>query len=169
MESQVANCRRFYDRNYVSVYGSSAWFLDENTVEVRTQSGEPRRITGEQIIIATGSRPCHPPELDFSHPRVRDSDSDSVLRYDASPFAVTLFGAGTIGCEIAEALSYHLHEQGGVIRHNDEFAALEPRASDVVLHLQSGRKFKSDLLLWTNGRTGNSDGMNLEAIGLAGN
>lgn len=195
VESQVASRRRFYDRNHVPVYGGSAWFVDEHTLEVRTQVGEPQRIRGEHIVIATGSRPYHPPELDFSHPRVKDSDS--VLRYEASPFAVTIFGAGVIGCEyasiflslgckvtlvntqdrllsflddeIAEALSYHLHEQGCVIRHNEQFAALEPRANDVVLHLQSGRKIKSDLLLWANGRTGNSDGMNLEAIGLAGN
>ncbi len=151
----------------------------------------PERISAEHIVIATGSRPYHPPELDFSHPRVRDSDS--VLHYDASPFAVTIFGAGVIGCEyasiflnlgckvtlvntqerllsflddeIAEALSYHLHEQGCVIRHNEQFAGLEPRADDVVLQLESGRRIKSDLLLWANGRVGNSDGMNLEAVG----
>ena len=99
VESQVASRRRFYDRNHVPVYGGSAWFVDEHTVEIRTQSGEPQRIGGAQIIIAAGSRPYHPPELDFSHSRVRDSDS--VLRYDASPFAVTIFGAGVIGCEYA--------------------------------------------------------------------
>lgn len=38
-----------------------------------------------------------------------------------------------------------------------------------MLHLQSGRKIKSDLLLWANGRTGNSDGMNLGSIGLTAN
>ena len=195
VESQVASRRRFYDRNQVPVYGGSAWFVDAHTVEVRPQAGAPQRITGDQIIIATGSRPYHPPELDFSHPRVRDSDT--VLRYDANPFAVAIFGAGVIGCEyasiflslgckvtlvntqdrllsflddeIAEALSYHLHEQGCVIRHSEQFTGLEQRENDVVLQLQSGRRIKSDLLLWANGRTGNSDGMNLEALGLAGN
>ena len=193
IESQVASRRRFYDRNQVPMYGGSAWFVDEHTVEVRTHTGSPQRITGDQIVIATGSRPFHPPELDFNHPRVHDSDS--VLRYTASPFAVTIFGAGVIGCEyasifaslgckvtlvntqdrllsflddeIAEALSYHLHEQGCVIRHNEQFAGLELRDNDVVLQLQSGRRVKSDLLLWANGRSGNSDGMNIEALGLA--
>jgi NAD(P) transhydrogenase len=195
IEYQVASRRRFYDRNHVPVLAGSAWFLDAHTLEIRPQSGPVQRLSARQIIIATGSRPYHPPELDFSHPRVRDSDS--VLRYADSPFAVTIFGAGVIGCEyasiflnlgckvtlvntqdrllsflddeIAEALSYHLHEQGCVIRHNEQFAALESRATDVVLQLQSGRRIKSDLLLWANGRTGNSDGMNLEALGLGGN
>jgi NAD(P) transhydrogenase len=195
VEAQVASRRRFYDRNHVPVYAGSAWFVDAHTVEVRPQSGGPQRISADQIVIATGSRPYHPPELDFSLPRVRDSDS--VLRYEASPFAVTIFGAGVIGCEyasiflslgckvtlvntqdrllsflddeIAEALSYHLHEQGCVIRHNEQFAALESRASDVVLQLHSGRRIKSDLLLWANGRSGNSDGMNMDAVGLEPN
>ena len=195
IESQVASRRRFYDRNHVPVYGGSAWFVDAHTIEVRPASGTAQRISADQIVIATGSRPYHPPELDFTHPRV--CDSDSVLRYTGSPFAVTIFGAGVIGCEyasiflglgckvtlintqdrllsflddeIAEALSYHLHEQGCVIRHNEQFAGLESRDSDVVLQLKSGRRIKSDLLLWANGRTGNSDGMNLEAMGLACN
>ncbi len=71
--------------------------------------------------------------------------------------------------EIAEALSYHLRDQGCVIRHNEQFEGLEARERDVLLVLKSGRKIKSNLLLWANGRTGNTDGMNLEAVGLAPN
>jgi NAD(P) transhydrogenase len=192
INSQVASRKRFYERNRVPVYAGSACFIDPHTVEVRHATEPPRRISGDYIVIATGSRPYHPPELDFTHPRV--CDSDSVLRYAESPFAVTIYGAGVIGCEyasiflnlgckvtlvntqerllsfmdeeIAEALSYHLREQGCVIRHNEKFAGLEPRADDVVLQLESGRRIKSDLLLWTNGRTGNTDGMNLAAVGL---
>jgi NAD(P) transhydrogenase len=192
INSQVASRKRFYERNRVPVYAGSASFMDPHTVEVRHATEPPRRISGDCIVIATGSRPYHPPELDFTHPRV--CDSDSVLRYAESPFAVTIYGAGVIGCEyasiflnlgckvtlvntherllsfmdeeIAEALSYHLREQGCVIRHNEKFAGLEPRADDVVLQLESGRRIKSDLLLWTNGRTGNTDGMNLAAVGL---
>jgi NAD(P) transhydrogenase len=62
-----------------------------------------------------------------------------------------------------------MREQGCVIRHNEQFKALEARERDVVLHLESGRKIKSDLLLWANGRTGNSDRLNLEAAGLTSN
>ncbi len=192
INTQVNSRRRFYERNGVPVYSGSAWFVDAHTLEVRKPHGEPKRISADHIVIATGSRPYHPPELDFSHPRVRDSDS--VLQYRATPFQVTIYGAGVIGCEyasiflnlgckvtlvntqerllsfldeeIAEALSYHLREQGCVIRHTERFAGLEARETDVVLLLESGRRIKSDLLLWANGRTGNTDGMNLEAVGL---
>jgi NAD(P) transhydrogenase len=195
VEAQVASRRRFYERNQVPVLGGSAWFIDAHTIEVRPQHRAPTQISADHIVIACGSRPYHPPELDFSHPRVRDSDS--ILHYPHNPFAVTIFGAGVIGCEyasiflslgckvtlinthrqllsflddeIAEALSYHLHEQGCVIRHNEQFARLDTRQNDVVLELQSGRRVRSDLLLWANGRTGNSDGMNLHALGLMPN
>jgi NAD(P) transhydrogenase len=195
IEAQVQMRRRFYDRNRVPVLEGSAKFLDANTIEITPQAGEAYRVQAGQFVIATGSRPYHPPGLDFTHPRVLDSDS--VLRYPGTPFHVTIYGAGVIGCEyasiflnlglkvtlvntqdrllsfmdeeIAEALSYHLRDQGCIIRHNETFDHLEARTDDVLLHLKSGRSIKSDVLLWANGRTGNTDGMNLEAAGLAPN
>jgi len=35
-----------------------------------------------------------------------------------------------------------------------------------VTYLESGKKIKSDILLWANGRTGNTDRLNLPAVGL---
>ncbi|MEP7313659.1 MAG: Si-specific NAD(P)(+) transhydrogenase [Pseudomonadota bacterium] len=195
IESQVQMRRRFYDRNKVPVLSGEATFIDAHTVQVKPRLEPAYRLTADYIVIATGSRPYHPPGLDFSHPRV--CDSDSVLRYQETPFSVTIYGAGVIGCEyasiflnmgakvtlvntqdrllsfmdeeIAEALSYHLRDQGCIIRHNETFESLEARERDVLLNLKSGRKIKSDLLLWANGRTGNTDGMGLEAIGIAPN
>jgi NAD(P) transhydrogenase len=195
VESQVSSRRRFYERNRVPVYSGEARFIDANTLEVQPALGKPIRVSGKHIIVGAGSRPYHPPEIDFTHERVRDSDS--VLRYTENPFSVTIYGAGVIGCEyasifinlgakvtlvntqdrllsflddeIAEALSYHLREQGCVVRHNEKLQKLEARERDVVLHLESGRKIKSDLLLWANGRTGNSSELGLEAVGLQAN
>lgn len=193
VEAQVASRRRFYERNRVPVLAGSAWFVDDHTVEIRPTLGSAQRVSADYIIIATGSRPYHPPELDFGHPRVRDSDS--ILHFDRNPFVVAIFGAGVIGCEyasiflslgckvtlintqrrllsflddeITEALSYHLHEQGCITHHNEQFAGLETRENDLVLELKTGRRVRCDLLLWANGRTGNTSDMNLEAIGLA--
>jgi NAD(P) transhydrogenase len=192
IDAQVTSRRRFYERNRVPIFAGQARFIDERTLAVAPQIGRETRVTAEYFVIATGSRPYHPPELDFSHPRI--CDSDSILKYESHPFSITIYGAGVIGCEyasifvnlgakvtlvnthdrllsfldeeIAEALSYHLREQGCVIRHNEQFETLEARERDVVLHLESGRKIKSDLLLWANGRTGNTNDMNLEGLGL---
>ncbi len=195
IETQVASRQRFYERNRIPIFGGHARFIDQHTLEVQSTSGTHTRVRGKHFIIATGSRPYHPPELDFNHPRILDSDS--VLRYKDQPFSITIYGAGVIGCEyasifinlgakvtlvntqdrllsfmdeeIAEALSYHLREQGCVIRHNEQFAGVTARTNDVLLELQSGRHIKSDILLWANGRTGNTQDMGLEALGIAPN
>lgn len=193
--AQVAQRRRYYERNKIAVLDGEARFLDAHQLEIRRPHATPVKVKAGHVVIAAGSRPYHPPELDFTHPRIRDSDS--ILQYPETPFAVTVYGAGVIGCEyasifvnlgckvtlvntqdrllsflddeITEALSYHLREQGCIIRHNEAFAACEARERDVVLNLKSGRKIKSDVLLWCNGRTGNSDVLDLAKAGLAAN
>ncbi|MES1195847.1 MAG: Si-specific NAD(P)(+) transhydrogenase, partial [Steroidobacter sp.] len=195
IDTQVAARHRFYERNRVPMFAGHARFKDAHTIIVKADNGDECMISADHFVIATGSRPYHPPELDFTHPRI--VDSDSVLRYSGQPFSVTIYGAGVIGCEyasifinlgakvnlvntqdrllsfmdeeIAEALSYHLREQGCVIRHNEQFAGVTARANDVVLELQSGRRIKSDILLWANGRTGNSNDMGLEQLGIIPN
>jgi NAD(P) transhydrogenase len=71
--------------------------------------------------------------------------------------------------EIIDALSYHMRERGVLIRHLEECDRIEPRSDGVVVHLKSGKQLKTDCLLWANGRTGNTDGMNLEVIGVKPN
>ena len=44
--------------------------------------------------------------------------------------------------------------------------AVEADDRGVTLHLESNKQIRSDYLLWANGRTGNTDGMGLEEIGL---
>ena len=195
IDRQVAQRRRYYERNKVTLLEGEARFVDAHHLEVQRPGAAARKVRGDAIVIAAGSRPYHPPELDFTHPRIRDSDS--ILKYEETPFAVTIYGAGVIGCEyasiflclgckvtlvnthdrllsflddeITEALSYHLREQGCIIRHNEAFDGCEARERDVVLKLKSGRKIKSDVLLWANGRTGNSDALDLARAGLAAN
>jgi NAD(P) transhydrogenase len=100
IDAQVRMRRRFYERNRVPVLEGAARFLDAHTLEIAGGNGsETVRVRAAQFVIATGSRPYHPPGLDFSHPRVLDSDS--VLRYTDTPFGITIYGAGVTGCEYA--------------------------------------------------------------------
>jgi NAD(P) transhydrogenase len=68
--------------------------------------------------------------------------------------------------EISDALSYHFWNSGVTIRHGEEFESIEGLPDGVILHLQSGKKMKADCILFANGRTGNTDTLNLAAIGL---
>src|SRR5690606_13998058 len=140
-------------------------------------------IQAKYIIIATGSRPYRPSNVDFTHPRI--FDSDTILGLGYSPHSITIYGAGVVGCEYAsmfrnlgckvnlvntrgklleflddeiiDALSYHLRDRGVLLRHNEEYAKIEGVNDGVILSLKSGKQLKTDILLWANGRTGNTD------------
>ena len=195
INEQVRTRHRYYQKNRVDVLFGRARFLAPDRVEVRRPDGVSEALGARHFVIATGSRPYHPPDLDFSHPRVLDSDS--VLALQHTPRTMAIYGAGVIGCEyasivsnldvkvnlvntrdrllsflddeITDALSYHLRQGGVVIRHDESYERVEARDDGVVLHCKSGKKFKTDVLLWANGRTGNTQDMGLEGIGLIPN
>lgn len=190
---QVSMRHRFYTRNRVDVIHGKARFLDKNSIEVQRTAGNAIRISAEHFLIATGSRPYRPPELDFSDPRILDSDT--VLQMGDTPRRVTIYGAGVIGCEyasifanldvkvnlvntrdrlmsflddeITDALSYHLRDQGVVILHNETIDKVESTDTGVVLRCQSGKEVNSDVLFWANGRSGNTEEMGLDEIGVS--
>ncbi|HEY2892913.1 MAG TPA: Si-specific NAD(P)(+) transhydrogenase [Pirellulales bacterium] len=182
----------FYDRNDVALIAGSAQFVDPHTIEVINSDAACKRFSADAFVIATGSRPFRPADVDFSHPRI--FDSDSLLTLDWTPASITVYGAGVVGCEYAsmwrnmqarvqlintrdkllaflddeiiDALSYHLQENGVRILQNEEYERVEGTDNGVVLHLKSGKKVRSDVLLWANGRSGNTEGLGLEKVGI---
>lgn len=186
---QVRMRSDFYERNQIPVYKGSASFIDSHTIKL---IGKRKKLSADYFVIATGSRPYRPPEVDFSHGRV--FDSDTILTLEHSPRKVTVIGAGVIGCEyasifgglgskvelinpaecllsfldteISDALSYHLRNLGVRSRHREEFDSMEYYDNYVVTYLKSGKKIKSDIVLWANGRAGNTDLLDLQEVGL---
>jgi NAD(P) transhydrogenase len=195
IDQQVSMRRSFYDRNDVEVLAGQARFLDPHRIQVEHEDGSTTIASAEHFIIATGSRPYRPPDVNFSHPRV--FDSDTILNLPETPKSMTIYGAGVIGCEyasmfrnlqvklnlvntrarmleflddeICDALAYHMRDTGVRIRHNETFDRLEAFDDHVVVHLKSGKQLKSDVLLWANGRTGNTEGLGLENTGIQPN
>ncbi len=193
---QTTMRRDFYERNRVSLYHGHARFLDAHMLEVRASAQqEPVVLTAAAFVIATGSHPFRPRDVDFTHPHI--FDSDTILSLSRTPRTIVIYGAGVIGCEyasifrnmgckvdlvdtrsqllsflddeIAHALSYHLRDQGVMIRHNEEYERVEGQTDGVLLELKSGKKIKADALLWANGRAGNTQNMGLEDLGIAPN
>lgn len=191
---QVASRTNYYARNRIDVYFGTASFADEHSVDVVGPS-RVEKLVANQIIIATGSRPYRPADIDFNHPRIYDSDTILSLGY--TPRRLIVYGAGVIGCEyasifsglgvlvdlidtrdrllsfldreISDALSYHLRINNVLVRHNEEYERVEGVENGVILHLKSGKKIKADGFLWCNGRTGNTDQLGLENVGLEAN
>ncbi|MBA6412573.1 Si-specific NAD(P)(+) transhydrogenase [Parahaliea sp. F7430] len=192
IEKQVEMRSKFYARNNIDLHIGQACFVNEHTLAVRQADGIIEKITAGDIVIATGSRPYRPADVDFDHPRVYDSDT--ILDLKNTPRKILVYGAGVIGCEYASifsglgikvelinsfdyllaflddeisvALNYHLRDMGVMVRHREEYDHLEASSSGVELHLKSGKRLRGDALLWCNGRTGNTDGLNLEAVNL---
>lgn len=192
---QVTSRTSFYARNRIDTYFGTASFSNAQSVEVVCLNGLQETLVAKQFIIATGSRPYRPHDVDFKHPRVYDSDT--ILNLSHTPRRMIIYGAGVIGCEyasifsglgvlvdlvdnrdqllnflddeISSALSYHLRSNNVVIRHNEEYERIEGLENGVVLHLKSGKKMRADAFLWCNGRTGNTNQLALENVGLTTN
>ncbi|GAA5216575.1 Si-specific NAD(P)(+) transhydrogenase [Corallincola platygyrae] len=184
----------FYNRNDVNVFHGNAEFVDNHTIKVVSESGI-ETITADKILVASGSRPYRPQNIDFDHPRVYDSDT--ILSLTHHPRHIIIYGAGVIGCEyasifrgldckvtlidsrerllsfldveISDALSYHLRSSGVMIRHNETYASVEGTDDGVVVQFESGKRLKADALLFANGRTGNTDTLQLDKVGLKAN
>jgi NAD(P) transhydrogenase len=192
IDQQVALRTVFYERNQVDIVEGRASFVEPHVLEVTSSTGAKRRLTANAFVIATGARPYHPPDVDFSHPHILDSDT--VLQLKSTPRSLTIYGAGVVGCEYAsiirglrikvnlvntrdrllsflddeiiDALSYHLSVNGVLIRHNEEYDRVVADEHGVTLFLRSNKQIRTEYLLWANGRTGNSDNMGLEELGV---
>ncbi len=182
----------FYERNLIDIIDGRATFIDEHTISVKLSNGVEETYTADYFVIATGSRPYHPPDIDFTHPRILDSDT--VLNLKDNPRSLTIYGAGVIGCEYAsifrglrikvnlintrdkllaflddeiiDALSFFLRENGVILRHNEEYEKVIADDKGVTVYLKSNKEIRTDYLLWAQGRTGNSDDMGLENLGI---
>jgi NAD(P) transhydrogenase len=192
IDKQVGMRALFYGRNQIRVYHGWASFQGANQILVEGDNNTNTVLKAKHIVIATGSRPYRPADIDFDHPRV--FDSDKILTMETTPSKIIIYGAGVIGSEyasifkglgckvelinpgdkllsymddeISDALSYHFRSQGVLIRHNEKFSSLETHNDKVELRLESGKVLNADIFLWANGRSGNTEKLNLAAAGL---
>ena len=65
--AQVRLRNRYYPRNQVTTVHGFASFDDAHTLTVRQENGSSEQLQAEHLVIATGSTPYHPDDLDFSH------------------------------------------------------------------------------------------------------
>ncbi|NOI31942.1 Si-specific NAD(P)(+) transhydrogenase [Vibrio coralliilyticus] len=192
IDKQTRLRQGFYDRNQCSLIFGTARFTDKYTIAVTQADGTEELYSADRFVIATGSRPYQPADVDFLHERIYDSDSILSLKHD--PRHIIIYGAGVIGCEyasifrglgvktdlintrdrllsfldneVSDALSYHFWNSGVVIRNDETYEKIEGTEDGVIIHLESGKKMRADCILYANGRTGNTDKLNLSTVGL---
>jgi NAD(P) transhydrogenase len=144
-------------------------------------------------VIATGTRPARPATVAFDGRTVLDSDD--ILSLDWLPNSLVVVGAGVIGIEYAsmfaalgtrvtvveqrrrllefcdsqviEALQYHLRDLGVIFRFDETVTAVDKHRAGAVTHLASGKLIPADAVLYSAGRQGATDRLDLGKAGLA--
>lgn len=191
--------RHQLSRNHIELLSATASFVDAHTLKldlVDEHDRGQRLITGETIVIATGTEATMDPHIPFDHRRILTSDD--ILKLDCLPRTLTVVGAGVIGCEyacmfaalgvrvtlidkrprllpfidaeIVDALAYQLRENRVTLRLCEEVSTIEPvhdeHGDRVRIHLASGKQIVTDKALYSIGRTGNTTRLNLGAAGI---
>jgi len=92
--------RENLDRHGIELVHGSARLGPGPTVAVEPADGAaPRVLTGDTVLIATGSRPFHPPGIPFGDPDVLDSETARAL--DRPLRSLVVVGGGAVACEYA--------------------------------------------------------------------
>jgi NAD(P) transhydrogenase len=179
-------------RNRVMILSGMARFVEPNVIEVDRGEGPNRRVSATNIIIATGTRPARPSTVAFDERTI--IDSDGIIHLARVPRSMVVAGAGVIGIEYAsmfaalgtkvtvveqrdrmlefcdlevvEALKYHLRDLAVTFRFGETVSAVEARPEGAIAFLRSGKKIPADTVLYSAGRQGMTDDLNLEAAGL---
>ncbi|HVV13391.1 Si-specific NAD(P)(+) transhydrogenase [Amycolatopsis sp.] len=180
-------------RNHVELLGGTASFLDAHTIAVKgIHPGDRSTISGEKIVIATGTTPARPAAVDFDAARVLDSDE--ILHLEEIPSSLVVVGAGVIGIEyasmfaalgsrvtvveqrermlefcdpeIVESLKFHLRDLQVTFRFGEKVANVAVSDHATMTTLVSGKRIPADAVMYSAGRQGMTEELDLPAAGL---
>lgn len=163
-----------------------AQFVDAHTVQV----GD-RRFTAQHVLVATGGMPFVPDVPGREHVIV----SDAMFDLDPFPKRLLVVGGGYIACEFAsifnglgakvtqvqrsahllngfdedlrQFLTKEMSRTGIDIRFNSEITMVTRLESGLCALLTRGQRVEADAILFATGRMPNTEGMGLEAAGVA--
>ncbi len=179
-------------RNGVRLHSGTARFTDPHTVHVTGERGRDFTVSADHSVIAAGSRPARPATVEFDDLTI--VDSDGILKLDRVPRSMVVVGAGVIGIEYAsmfaalgtkvtvvekrarmldfcdlevvEALKYHLRDLAVTFRFSEAVARVERHARGAIAVLDSGKTIAADTVMYSAGRQGMGDTLDLAAAGL---
>jgi NAD(P) transhydrogenase len=180
-------------RNDVVTVRGEASFTDPHRLAVRREDGW-HEVSAETIVIAVGTQPAPPPGIAADGEVV--ITSDDVVRLRQVPRAMVVVGASVIGIEyasmfsalgvpvtliekrarplefldreIVDELIHQMRSRNVTFRLGETVASIEiidgPRRA--IVHLESGKRLVSDVVLFSAGRIAATKSLNLAAAGL---
>jgi NAD(P) transhydrogenase len=178
-------------RHDVEVVHGAARLGHPGTVVVETEDGSTRMLEARVILLATGSRPHHPSHIRFDALDVHDSET--ILSIDRLPETLMVVGGGPVGCEYASIfanlgvkvtlvdrgtrllplldaelsaeLAQSLQRVGTRLLLGTEVESVG-RDADGLFARVDGDTLRPQLVLHAVGRTGNVEGLDLDAAGI---
>ncbi|WP_172798378.1 Si-specific NAD(P)(+) transhydrogenase [Mycobacterium sp. GA-1285] len=180
-------------RNRIDLIQGHCRFIDAHTVLVEEPTrGERTTVSGDYIVIATGTKPARPAGVEFDEDRVLDSDG--ILDLKSLPSSMVVVGAGVIGIEyasmfaalgtkvtvvekretmldfcdpeIVESLKFHLRDLAVTFRFGEEVTAVDVGSAGTVTTLASGKQIPAETVMYSAGRQGQTDHLDLANAGL---
>jgi len=193
LEHEVEVLEHQFNRNAVKIAHGEARFIGPHEIEIETVTGDKRRHTAANVLIACGTRPFRPAYVPFDRANV--FDSDEMIDLPALPRSLTVIGAGVIGVEYAtifnaldvavtlidtrstfldfvdreliEEFVHDLRDRNISLRLGSAVTAIDVNeAGRVTTRLANGRSVSTDMLLFAAGRVCATDRLNLAAAGL---
>jgi dihydrolipoamide dehydrogenase len=183
-------------KNKIDVHTGVGSFVDKNTIKITPAEGKEKTITGEKIIIATGSKPTPLPFAAFDKKRI--ISSTEALELKEIPKHLIVVGGGVIGMElgsvyarigskvtVVEFLDSIIPTMDGTMGKELQKAtkklgmefflghkvtSIENKGKEVLLKAEdkSGKQIelKGDYCLVSIGRRPYTDGLGLDKIGI---
>ena len=179
------------ERHRVEFVHGDATLRPGQNVIVRDPAGRERTLRTRVILLATGSRPYHPPDIPFEDPDVHDSET--ILSIDRLPERILIVGGGPVGSEYAsifaalgvqvtlvdrgprllplldrelsEALADSLRRSGARLILGGRVESVERDCQGLLVRVD-GEVFRPDVVLHAVGRTGNVEGLGLSEAGV---
>ena len=192
IETMARSVRQNVDRHRIELVRGTARLAGGGSVIVSTRRGGERELQGDAVIIATGSRPYHPPGIPFEDPDVLDAEE--VLEISDPPNHVVVVGGGAIGCEHASIftalgahvtlvdrgdrlLSYVDAELSHILARTFSAMGMSLQLGTAIqkvdrddhglrIELSDGQEIRPDKLLVASGRSGNTESLDLAAAGV---
>ncbi len=85
-------------KNKIDVYRGAGSFADAHTIEITTKGKKSQTITGDNIIVATGSKPASLPFIKIDKKKI--ITSTEALNLPEIPKHIIIIGGGVIGLEL---------------------------------------------------------------------
>src|ERR1700744_2302704 len=180
-------------RNRIDLLIGHGRFVDPHTIVIEDPGRrEMTTVSGAYIVTAPGTRPPRPSGVEFDEERVLDSDG--ILDLKSLPTSMVVVGAGVIGIEYAsmfaalgtkvtvvekrddmldfcdpevvEALKFHLRDLAVTFRFGEEVTAVDVGSVGTVTPLASGKQIPAETVMYSAGRQGQTDHLDLHNAGL---